>query len=61
MGLISFLNCSKVAPFSICFSMIDVCDVVYMQKDWKNSKSAKIELEYVKKHKKQIFYQDERI
>ncbi|MGI5059220.1 DUF4406 domain-containing protein [Treponema pectinovorum] len=41
--------------------MIDVCDVVYMQKDWKKSKSAKIELEYVKKHKKQIFYEDERI
>ncbi|WP_147616025.1 DUF4406 domain-containing protein [Treponema pectinovorum] len=55
------MNCLKVVPFSICFSMIDVCDVVYMQKDWKNSKSAKIELEYVKKNKKQIFYEDERI
>ena len=45
----------------ICFSMIDVCDAVYMQKDWKNSKGAKMELEYAKKHKKQIFYQNERI
>ena len=25
----------------ICFAMIDVCDAVYMQKDWRDSKGAR--------------------
>ncbi|WP_147613943.1 DUF4406 domain-containing protein [Treponema pectinovorum] len=45
----------------ICFAMIDVCDAIYMQKDWVKSKGAKMELDYAKKHKKQIFYENERL
>lgn len=44
----------------ICFAMIDVCDAVYMQKDWLLSKGARMELQYAKDWKKQILYEDER-
>lgn len=44
----------------ICFAMIDVCDAVYMQKDWQQSKGARMELRYAKNSKKQILYEDER-
>lgn len=43
----------------ICFAMIDVCDAVYMQKDWQQSKGARMELQYAKDWKKQIIYEDE--
>lgn len=42
----------------VCFAMIDVCDAVYMQKDWRNSKGARMELQYTKKCKKRILYED---
>ena len=43
----------------ICFAMIDVCDAVYMQKDWQKSKGARMELQYATDLKKQIIYEDE--
>ncbi|MBR6914203.1 MAG: DUF4406 domain-containing protein [Treponema sp.] len=43
----------------ICYAMIDVCDAVYMQKDWQQSKGARMERQYAKDWKKQIFYEDE--
>lgn len=43
----------------ICYAMIDVCDAVYMQKDWQQSKGARMELQYAKDKKKQIIYEDE--
>ena len=43
----------------ICFAMIDVCDAVYMQKDWQKSKGARMELQYATDWKKQIIYEDE--
>ena len=43
----------------ICYAMIDVCDAVYMQKDWQQSKGARMELQYAKDRKKQIIYEDE--
>ena len=42
----------------ICYAMIDVCDAVYMQKDWQNSEGARMELQYAKDWKKQIIYED---
>lgn len=42
----------------ICYAMIDVCDAVYMQKDWQQSKGARMELQYAKDWKKQIIYED---
>lgn len=42
----------------ICYAMIDVCDAVYMQKDWKNSEGAQMEHEYAKEKKKQILFED---
>ncbi|WP_147612321.1 DUF4406 domain-containing protein [Treponema pectinovorum] len=41
----------------ICYSMIDVCNAVYMQKDWKNSKGAMLEYEYAKKTNKKILFE----
>ncbi|MBR0098145.1 MAG: DUF4406 domain-containing protein [Treponema sp.] len=43
----------------ICYAMIDVCDAVYMQKDWQQSKGARMELQYAKDWKKLIIYEDE--
>lgn len=43
----------------ICYAMIDVCDAVFMQKDWQDSKGARMELQYAKDWKKQILYEDE--
>ena len=43
----------------ICYAMIDVCDAVYMQKDWRESKGAKMELGYAQDKKKQILFEDE--
>lgn len=43
----------------ICYAMIDVCDAVYMQKDWQQSKGARMELQYAKSWRKQILYEDE--
>ena len=43
----------------ICYAMIDVCDALYMQKDWQQSKGARMELQYAKGFKKQIFYEEE--
>lgn len=38
----------------VCFAMIDVCDAVYMQKDWRDSKGARMELQYARKFKKKF-------
>lgn len=43
----------------ICFSMIDVCDAVYMQKDWQKSKGAKMELEYATRNRKTIIHEED--
>ena len=43
----------------ICYAMIDVCDAVFMQKDWQQSKGARMELQYAKDKKKLIIYEDE--
>lgn len=43
----------------ICYAMIDVCDAVFMQKDWQDSKGARMELQYAKDWKKLIIYEDE--
>ena len=42
----------------IDFAMIDVCDSVYMLRNWKKSKGAKRELEYAKKIYKRIIYEE---
>ncbi|MGP1587290.1 MAG: DUF4406 domain-containing protein [Treponemataceae bacterium] len=42
----------------ICYAMIDVCDAIFMLKDWQDSKGAKMELQYAKNCKKITFYED---
>lgn len=41
----------------IDLAMIDVCDVVYMMKGWKNSRGAKIEEVYAQFKDKEIIYE----
>ena len=54
------LNLNKGFDYMhICFSMIDVCDAVYMQKDWQESKGAKMELEYATKNTKTIIHEED--
>ena len=43
----------------ICFAMIDVCDAIYMLKDWQTSAGARAELQYAAEWKKKIMYEDE--
>ena len=43
----------------VCFAMIDVCDAVYMQRDWRDSKGARMELQYAMNCKKKILYEDD--
>lgn len=43
----------------ICYSMLDVCDAIYMLSDWQKSKGARMELQYAADHSKGIFYEDE--
>ena len=44
----------------ICFSMIDVCDAIFLLPNWKNSKGAIMEYEYAKEKKKTIYQYDYR-
>ena len=43
----------------VCFAMIDVCDEVFMQRDWRDSEGARMEREYATDHRKRIIYEDE--
>lgn len=38
----------------ICFSMIDVCDAIYLLDDWRKSKGACMEYEYAMQKNKHI-------
>ena len=40
----------------ICYAMVDVADAVALLPNWKDSKGAKIEMEYAKKANKKIMY-----
>lgn len=42
----------------ICYSMIDVCEVVYFLDNWKDSKGAKMEHDYAIRNNKQIMFQE---
>lgn len=42
----------------VCYAVIDICDAVYMLKDWKSSRKAREELQYAQNWKKKIFYED---
>lgn len=43
----------------VCYAMIDVCDAIYMLKDWQASAGARAELQYEAEWKKKIMYEDE--
>jgi hypothetical protein len=43
----------------VCCAMIDQCDAVYMIKNWKDSRGAKVERAYAEAINKQIFYEPE--
>lgn len=45
----------------ICYSMIDVCDTVYLLLDWQESKGAVMEYEYARKTHKDIIREEEKI
>ena len=40
----------------VCYSMIDICDSLYMLPNWKQSKGAQMEHDYGIMHNKEIFY-----
>ena len=59
------LNPLKIVPhwldyedqMSICLTLVDICDVVYMQSNWWNSSGAKREHDKAIEIGKQIIYQ----
>ena len=42
----------------VCYAMIDICDEVFMLKDWQDSKGARLERQYAFDWDKQIVYED---
>lgn len=42
----------------IDFAMIEVCDAIYMLKNWKESNGAQLELKFAKSLKKKIIYEN---
>lgn len=45
------------AYMPICTSMIDQCDAVYMLKNWKDSRGARVEREYALVTNKPVHYE----
>lgn len=43
----------------VCYAMIDICDAIYMLKDWQESKGARMELQYAADWQKKIIYEDD--
>lgn len=43
----------------VCFAMIDICDAIYMLKDWQTSAGARAELQYAALGRKKIMYEDD--
>lgn len=43
---------------SIAYQFINICDAIFMVDGWKQSKTAKLELEYAKSLGKKVLYQD---
>ncbi len=41
----------------ICLLMLQACDIVYMLSNWKDSKGAKVELDFALAQGKEIIYQ----
>lgn len=42
----------------LCYTLIDICDIVFMVSGWQKSKGANAELHYAKSIGKEIRYQD---
>ena len=58
-SLVNFKGFEHEDYMHICYAMIDVCDAIYMLKDWQTSRGARMELQYAADYQKQIFYEDE--
>ena len=43
----------------ICYAMIDVCDALFLQANWQDSKGARMERSYALEWRKEIIYEDE--
>jgi hypothetical protein len=43
----------------ICYAMIDICEIVYFLKDWKNSRGANLEYEYAVNNGKCLMFEDD--
>ena len=41
------------------FALIDVCDAIYMMRDWKSSSGAQRELSYARAKGKKVFFEEE--
>lgn len=46
------------AYMPICYAMIDQCEAIYLLKNWKDSKGAKMEYDYAVAHGKIIIYEE---
>ena len=42
----------------VCYSLIDICDIIFMVSGWQKSKGANAELSYAKSLGKEVKYQD---
>ena len=58
-GIMDFAGFEHEDYMHVCYAMIDVCDAVYMLRNWKDSKGARMELDYAKQWRKTILWEDE--
>lgn len=54
-----YANVSHEDYMHVCFSMIDICDAVYMLSDWQRSVGARMERQYAMDCHRKILYENE--
>ena len=54
----SYNDVSHEDYMHVCYAMIDICDEIYMLKDWQDSKGARLERQYAFDRDKKISYED---
>lgn len=58
IGEVSSKELTHEQYMKICYTLIDVCDFIFMLSGWQKSKGANAELTYAKSLGKKVMYQD---
>lgn len=58
-GIMDFTGFEHSDYMHVCYAMIDVCDALFLQANWQDSKGARMERSYALEWRKKIIYEDE--